>query len=57
MNTNLQVGQKVLTPDGEGTIEQINGEMITVKLDSSQKLKIYYANQLADNSSAGWISC
>lgn len=53
MNTNLQVGQKVLTPDGEGTIEQINGEMVTVKLDNSQKIKIYYANQLADNSSAG----
>ena len=53
MNTNLQVGQKVLTPDGEGTIEQINGEMITVKLDNSQKIKIYYANQVVDNSSAG----
>ena len=52
MNTNLQVGQKVLTPDGDGTIEQINGEMITVKLDSGQT-KVYYANQVADNSDAG----
>lgn len=43
----------MLTPDGEGTIEQINGEMITVKLDNSQKTKIYYANQVVDNSSAG----
>ena len=53
MNTNLQVGQKVLTPDGEGTVEQINGEMVTVKLDDGQKIKAYYADQLEDNSSAG----
>lgn len=53
MNTNLQVGQKVLTPDGEGTIEQINGEMVTVKLDNGQKVKVYYANQVEDNSNAG----
>jgi len=33
METNLQVGQKVLTPDGGGLIEQINGEAVTVKLD------------------------
>ncbi|MDO3624650.1 hypothetical protein [Mucilaginibacter sp. BT774] len=53
MNTNLQVGQKVLAPDGEGTVEQINGEMVTVKLDDGQKIKVYYADQLEDNSSAG----
>ncbi len=52
MNTNLQVGQRVLTPDGEGTVERINGEMITVKLDSGQT-KIYYADQVEDDSSAG----
>ena len=53
MYTNLQVGQKVLTPDGEGTIVQINGEMITVKLDDGQKIKIYYADQVIDDSNAG----
>ena len=53
MNTNIQVGQKVLTPDGEGTVEQINGEMVTVKLDNGQKIKVYYANQVEDNSNAG----
>jgi hypothetical protein len=53
MNTNLQIGQKVSTPDGDGIIEQINGEMVTVKLDNGQKLKVYYANQVEDNSSAG----
>ena len=53
MYANLQVGQKVLTPDGEGTVEQINGEMITVKLDNGQKIKVYYADQVEDNSNAG----
>jgi len=52
MYTHLHIGQKVLTPDGEGTVEQINGEMITVKLDSGQ-IKIYYADQVLDDSSAG----
>ena len=53
MNTNLQIGQKVVTPDGQGTVEQINGEMVTVKLDNGQKIKVYYANEVEDNSNAG----
>lgn len=52
MNTDLQQGQKVKTPDGDGTIELINGEMITVKLDNGH-IKVYHPNQLEDNSNAG----
>ncbi|MGN6637850.1 MAG: hypothetical protein ACTHJ8_03005 [Mucilaginibacter sp.] len=52
MNTAYQRGQKVQTPDGDGTIELINGEMITVKLDNGQT-KVYHPNQLEDIADAG----
>jgi hypothetical protein len=52
MNTNFQKGQKVLTPDGQGLIEEIIGEKITVKLNSGE-LRTYTADQLEDDSDQG----
>jgi len=52
MATNLQPGQKVLTPDGNGLIEQISGEQITVKLDEGGS-RVYHPDQLEDDAAAG----
>ena len=52
MITAFQKGQKVLTPDGEGIIEEIQGEAIVVRLDNGE-LRTYHANQLCDDSAAG----
>jgi len=52
MNTNFQKGQKVLTPDGQGLIEEIIGEKITVKLDSGE-LTTYPADKIEDDSDQG----
>jgi len=52
MGTNLQPGQKVLTPDGNRLIERINGEQVTVKLNEGE-LKVYHPNQLEDDAAAG----
>ena len=52
MGTNLQTGQKVLTPDGTGLIEQINGEQVTVKLNEGES-KVYHSDQLEDDAAAG----
>lgn len=52
MNTNLQKGQKVSSPDGGGLVESIIGEQVTVKLNSGET-KIYHADQVQDDSDAG----
>jgi preprotein translocase subunit YajC len=52
MNANLKKGQKVITPDGEGIVEEIIAEKVTVKLSNSQ-LKTYDSDQLEDDSDAG----
>jgi branched-subunit amino acid aminotransferase/4-amino-4-deoxychorismate lyase len=48
----LQKGQQVITPDGEGYIEEIPGENIVVKL-ADGKTQTYTAEDVTDNSSAG----
>ncbi len=52
MTTNLQTGQKVISPDGSGLIEQIIGEEVIVKLDKGGS-RVYHPDQLEDDSSAG----
>ena len=52
MNTNLQKGQKVLTPDGQGLVEEIIGDKITVKLYTGE-LTTYPADQIEDDSDQG----
>jgi preprotein translocase subunit YajC len=52
MNTNLQKGQKVLTPDGGGLVESILEQEITVKLDSGE-LRKYNDDELEDDSDQG----
>jgi hypothetical protein len=52
MTTVFEKGQKVLTPDGGGIIEDIQGDAIIVKLDNGQ-LKTYGLDQLSDDSDAG----
>jgi hypothetical protein len=48
----FQKGQKVITPDGEGLVEEILGGQITVKL-SSGKTGTYSADQLEDDADQG----
>jgi preprotein translocase subunit YajC len=52
MNVNLTKGQKVITPDGEGVVEEIMAEKITVKLNDGP-LNTYHPDQLEDDSDAG----
>lgn len=52
MNTNFQKGQKVLTPDGLGLIEEIIGDKITVKLNAGE-LTTYSADEIEDDSDQG----
>jgi preprotein translocase subunit YajC len=52
MRTVLQKGQQVLTPEGLGTVDEIIGEEITVKLDTGEK-KAFSDEDLQDNSDAG----
>jgi hypothetical protein len=52
MNTAFQKGQKVLTPEGEGLIEEIRGEEILVKLNTGN-VKSFTTDQLEDNSDQG----
>jgi hypothetical protein len=52
MNTGFQEGQKVQTPDGEGSIVEIIGEQVTVKLASGEENK-YKAEDLTDDADQG----
>jgi hypothetical protein len=52
MNTAFQKGQKVLTPEGEGLIEEIIGEDIIVKLNSGDE-KSFSEDQIEDDSDQG----
>lgn len=52
MKTAFKKGQKVLTPDGEGLIEEIVGDDIRVRLNSGAS-KSFTADQLEDNSDQG----
>ncbi len=52
MKTAFQKGQKVITPDGEGLIEEIIGEEIKVKLNSGS-VRSYNSGQLEDDSDQG----
>lgn len=52
MNIEFQKGQKVLTPEGEGLIEDLIGEDIVVKLNSGD-VKSFHEEQVEDNSDQG----
>lgn len=52
MQTAFQKGQKVLTPEGEGLIEEVNGDDIQVKLDSGN-IKTFTSAELEDDSDQG----
>jgi preprotein translocase subunit YajC len=52
MNTALQKGQKVLTPEGEGLIEDVIGDEIKVRLNSGD-IKSFSAEQIEDDSDQG----
>jgi hypothetical protein len=52
MRTIFQKGQQVLTPEGLGTIDEIIGEKITVKLATGEK-KVFSDEDLEDNSDDG----
>ena len=52
MTTTFQKGQKVITPDGEGIIEEIQNDAIIVKFANGE-LKTYSPDQLSDDSDAG----
>ncbi|MGN6180200.1 MAG: hypothetical protein ACTHNW_13515 [Mucilaginibacter sp.] len=52
MSTYLQKGQKVITPDGPGLIEEVYGEKIVVKLDNGE-CKEYQDGDIVDDSNAG----
>lgn len=52
MNTALQKGQKVISPDGTGLIEEINGEEIRLKLENGD-VKTYSSSELEDDSAGG----
>lgn len=52
MTTTFQKAQKVLTPDGEGIIEEIQADAIIVRLDNGE-IKTYHPNDLSDDSAAG----
>jgi preprotein translocase subunit YajC len=45
-------GQKVLTPSGEGFVEKIEGDQVTVKLQSGESQTFADAD-LEDDSDAG----
>jgi hypothetical protein len=45
-------GQKVLTPSGEGFVENIKGNQITVKLQSGES-QTFADSDLEDDSDAG----
>ncbi len=52
MRTTLQKSQKVLTPEGEGTVLEIIGEKIIVKLDTGEE-KTFKEDELLDDADAG----
>jgi hypothetical protein len=52
MNSTFQKGQKVITPEGEGLVEDILDDEITVKLNSGE-IKSFSSEQLEDDSDQG----
>jgi hypothetical protein len=52
MSIVFQKSQKVITPDGEGLVEEVLGEQVTVKLNSGET-KTYTEKDLEDDSDAG----
>jgi len=52
MSTYLQKGQKVVTPDGPGLVEEVYGEKVAVKLENGE-LKEYSEKDIMDDSDAG----
>lgn len=52
MQTAFQKGQKVISPDGEGLIEEISGDEIIVRLQSGE-IKTYAADDLEDDADPG----
>jgi len=52
-NSNAYVkGQKVITPSGEGFVENVEGDQITVTLQSGET-ETYAEDDLEDDSDAG----
>ena len=45
-------GQRVITPEGEGEVEDAIGDKIIVKLDSGHT-QTFASDELEDNNSAG----
>jgi len=52
MQTNFQKGQQVKTPDGLGTILELLGDKVTVKLESGEE-KSYPEEDLEDDADQG----
>lgn len=52
MSTAFQKSQKVIAPDGKGSVEDISGDKIKVKLLSGE-IKTYNADELEDGSDQG----
>ena len=52
MNSAFQKGQKVVTPDGEGLVEEILDDQVTVKLNSGE-IRTFSSDQLEDDSDQG----
>jgi hypothetical protein len=49
---NLEKGQRVISPDGEGEVIEIKGNKIKVRLNSGA-VKEYPEDKLSDDSDAG----
>ena len=45
-------GQKVLTPAGEGSVEKVEGDQVTVKLETGES-QVFDEPDLEDDSDAG----
>lgn len=45
-------GQKVLTPSGEGFVEKVEGDQVTVKVQSGES-QVFAEQDLEDDSDAG----
>ena len=52
MNSIYQKGQRVITPHGEGFVEEIIGDEIIVKLENGE-VKSFSAEQLEDDADQG----
>lgn len=45
-------GQKVISPSGEGFVENVEGDQVSVKFESGE-VQVFSASELEDDSDAG----